>query len=129
MAVLPARPCAMLALGLMLAACGGEGPPVASVSSIGGIAPLASPPVGARGGLIGATSGELIRRFGPPRLDVSEGDVRKLQFVGAAGKSCVLDVYLYPSAGGPARAAYVAARLADGRDTDQAACIAALRRN
>ena len=35
----------------------------------------------------------LVRYFGQPRLDVAEGDMRKLQF---AGEACVLDVFLYP---------------------------------
>src|SRR6478609_4151899 len=32
----------------------------------------------------------LVRQFGQPRLDVREGDMRKLQFTGTA---CVLDVF------------------------------------
>lgn len=78
-------------------------------------------------GVIGARSGELARLFGPPRLDVQEGDARKLQFVGPA---CVLDVYLYPQGGGgEARATYVDARRStDAKDVDRAACVAALRR-
>ena len=48
-------------------------------------------------GVIGATSDELIRQFGKPRLDVYEGEARKLQFSGTA---CVLDIYLYPAAAG-----------------------------
>jgi len=78
-------------------------------------------------GVIGADAGGLIRVFGPPRLDVIEGDARKLQFASGA---CVLDIFLYP----PRReaepvATYVDARRAtDGRDVDRAACIAALRR-
>jgi hypothetical protein len=47
--------------------------------------------------VIGARSADLSRLFGPPRLDVVEGDARKLQFVGPA---CVLDVYLYPQGTG-----------------------------
>lgn len=76
-------------------------------------------------GVIGATSAELARRFGPPRLDVIEGDARKLQFVGPA---CVLDIYLYPSAAGrEPQATYVEARRAsDGLDVDRAACAGAL---
>jgi hypothetical protein len=67
----------------------------------------------------------LIREFGPPRLDVHEGDMRKLQF---AGTPCVLDVYLYPlRPGAEPVATYVDARReSDGRDVDRAACIAAL---
>ena len=77
-------------------------------------------------GVIGSTAGELARQFGAPRLEVWEGDARKLQFIGNA---CVLDVYLYPSAAGrEPQASYVDARRAsDGKDVDRASCIAALR--
>ena len=77
-------------------------------------------------GVIGATASQLGSTFGPPRLDVVEGDVRKLQWV---GEPCVLDVYLYPNANGAQVGAYVDARRAsDGRDVDRAACVRALRR-
>ena len=67
----------------------------------------------------------LQRLFGPPRLDVREGDMRKLQFGGTA---CVLDVFLYPlSTGAEPVATYVEARRqSDGQDVDRAACVAAL---
>jgi len=67
----------------------------------------------------------LTREFGSPRLDVHEGDMRKLQF---AGPACVLDVYLYPlHPGATPVATYVDARReSDGRDVDRAACITAL---
>ena len=79
-------------------------------------------------GIIGAESAELARLFGPARLDVWEGDARKLQFTGTA---CVLDVYLYPPApGADPEATYVDARRAsDGQDVDRAACVAALKRH
>jgi hypothetical protein len=69
----------------------------------------------------------LVRRFGSPRLDVREGDMRKLQFAGAA---CVLDVFLYPlSEGAEPVATHVEARRAsDGLDVDRAACVRALQR-
>lgn len=75
--------------------------------------------------VIGADARTLLGEFGTPRLDVHEGDARKLQFGGAA---CVLDVYLYPpDKGGTPRATYVDARRAsDGQDVDRAACVAAL---
>ena len=78
-------------------------------------------------GVIGSSAASLTRQFGEPRLDVREGDARKLQF---SGSSCVLDVYLYPPAAGQEpRATYVDARRpGDGRDVERAACIAALRR-
>lgn len=78
-------------------------------------------------GVIGTNQAQLTRTFGPPRLDVWEGDARKLQFTGTA---CVLDVFLYPStASKEPHATYVEARRSsDGRDVDRAACVAALRR-
>lgn len=93
-------------------------------------APLAPPPVQALPGLegvIGATGDALTRQFGAPRLDVLEGDARKLQFSGTA---CVLDIYLYPPAPGrEPQASYVDARRAsDGQDVDRASCVAAMRR-
>ena len=78
-------------------------------------------------GVIGASAGDLARQFGPARLEVWEGDARKLQFSGSA---CVLDIYLYPpAAGGEPKATYMdARRSSDGKDVDRANCIAALRR-
>ena len=77
-------------------------------------------------GVIGATAAELTRQFGKPRLEVWEGDARKLQF---SGTPCILDVFLYPPAEGKEpQATYVdARRSSDGQDVDRAACIAALR--
>ena len=130
------------ALAPLLAACGGgsSGEPVQTAASkpapvkTAVRAPVKSAPTAARvqsipglEGVIGATSAELSRQFGPPRLDVIEGDARKLQFSGTA---CVLDIYLYPSAPGrEPQAAYVDARRAsDGQDVDRAACAGALLR-
>jgi hypothetical protein len=45
-------------------------------------------------GVIGSNESQLVRMFGEPRLNVWEGDARKLQFT---GKACLLDIYLYPS--------------------------------
>jgi hypothetical protein len=75
--------------------------------------------------VIGASAAQLERRFGKPRLDVLEGDARKLQF---AGEPCVLDVFLYPMQPGAAPVAtHVEARRASaGRNVDRAACVAAL---
>lgn len=130
-----------LALLPLVTACGGGGasqPKVQSASSKPALtiprAPTRSAPPSARvqsapglEGVIGATPAELVRQFGTARLDVWEGDARKLQF---AGDACVLDVYLYPaSAGREVQATYVDARRgSDGQDVDRAACIAALRR-
>ncbi len=78
-------------------------------------------------GVIGANAADLQRLFGAARLDVFEGDARKLQF---SGEPCVLDIYLYPMReGGEPAATYVDARRAsDGLDVDRASCIAALKR-
>ena len=78
-------------------------------------------------GVIGAGPAELERQFGRARLDVWEGDARKLQF---SGEACVLDVYLYPPRpGAEPTATYVDARRpSDGLDVDRAACVRALRR-
>jgi hypothetical protein len=90
-------------------------PPVAQVQQLPGLE-----------GVIGRNAAELTRQFGAARLDVLEGDARKLQFTGTA---CVLDVYLYPSAAGrEPQATYVDARRTDGRDVDRVACIQALRK-
>lgn len=77
--------------------------------------------------VIGATQNQLVHQFGQPRLDVWEGDARKLQFTGTP---CVLDIYLYPTTSSrEPKATYVDARRAsDGQDVDRAACVAALRR-
>ena len=77
-----------------------------------------------RGGLIGLNPTEVGARFGRPRLQVREGDGTKIQF---ATPRCVLDLYLYPAgSGGVAKVTHVDARTTDGRDTDQARCIADL---
>jgi hypothetical protein len=77
--------------------------------------------------VIGKNETALANLFGPPRLSVTEGDAKKLQFVGSA---CVLDVYLYPlQPRGEPSATYVDARRAsDGLDVDRASCVRALRR-
>lgn len=69
----------------------------------------------------------LIRQFGSPRLDVAEGDMRKLQFSSAA---CVLDIYLYPLRPGaePVATWAGARRASDGAEVDLLACMQALRR-
>lgn len=78
---------------------------------------------GGLGGVIGAPASALTARFGRARIDLNEGDARKLQF---AGESCVLDIYLYPlEAGREPVATHVDARLrAGGGETDRARCIA-----
>ena len=128
-----------LALATLLSACGGAIPrpgpaarPPASVPASRPAAPIRPPPdaqvmrIPGLEGVIGASARSLVSQFGQPRLDVVEGDARKLQFTGQA---CVLDVYLYPSrSGAEPSATYVdARRVSDGLDVDRAACVAALR--
>lgn len=134
---------ASLALVPPLAACGSAGtpPPVRSTA-------LPPPPAQSRPeprapfrrnppaahlqmapgleGVIGKTGAELVRQFGPARLDGLEGDARKMQFASAA---CVLDIYLYPLAPGQEpQASYAEARNPDGAEVDRAACVASLRK-
>lgn len=75
----------------------------------------------------GANATALANLFGPPVLDVVEGDARKLQF---RGSTCVLDVFLYPlrPRAQPVATWIEARRPQDGRAVDRAGCIAALRR-
>ena len=75
------------------------------------------------GVLIGLTGNELVTRFGRPALQIKEGNSFKLQF---RGQLCVLDAFLYPSAGAQYRVTHVEARSRAGSDTNQADCIRAL---
>ncbi|MEQ5788078.1 hypothetical protein J3454_09255 [Erythrobacter sp. NFXS35] len=74
------------------------------------------------GGVIGQEAVQLTRRFGTPRIDLTEGDARKLQFSGA---TCVLDIYLYPMRpGAQPTAAHVDTRLRQGgAAVDPGTCI------
>ena len=129
---------------LALAGCA-TAPPVAGPASTGvaksaptkavptRVRPSRKPPISATPqlvpgveGVIGNDAAGLVRQFGKPRLDILEGDARKLLFSGTA---CVLDAYLYPPvAGKEPLATYIDARRpSDGQDVDRAACIAALR--
>lgn len=78
-------------------------------------------------GVIGARADALTRRFGTPRIDLAEGDARKLQF---AGPNCVVDIFLYPvSAGAEQTATHVDARLRQGgAAVDGGACIREVER-
>ena len=77
-------------------------------------------------GVIREGPNSLIRQFGQPRLDVTEGDMRKLQF---AATACVMDVFLYPlRPGGDPQATWIETRRAsDGAAVDMLACMQALR--
>jgi len=77
------------------------------------------------GQIIGASEAELLALLGTPRLLLTEGDARKLQF---ANPECVLDIYLYPaSTGAPPQATYAEARTrADGGALPEETCLAAI---
>lgn len=106
----------VLALALFVSACSTRPEPAA--------APQPAPvPERRSSELLGWTASELIGEFGTPALQVREGTSLKLQF---RRPSCVLDAYLYPSAGSQPKVSHVDTRLPSGADTDQAACIAAL---
>nr|WP_298931862.1 hypothetical protein [uncultured Erythrobacter sp.] len=73
-------------------------------------------------GIIGTGAPSLLRRLGNARIDLTEGDSRKLQFAGA---SCVLDIYLYPlQAGAEPVATHIEARLRQGgAAADKSQCL------
>ncbi len=121
---------ACLALSGCAAGAGAPGAPGAPTQPITRAAtpppPSAPTRMAAQGveGVIDATAAQLVRDFGTPRIDLTEGGARKLQF---AGPACLLDVYLYTlETGGEQRATWVDARNSAGESIDPAACIAAL---
>jgi hypothetical protein len=77
-------------------------------------------------GVIEEPADRLVRLFGTARLDVHEGDMRKLQFSGSA---CVMDIFLYPLRPGaePVATWIETRRASDGAEVDRRACIEALR--
>ncbi|WP_420381081.1 hypothetical protein [Novosphingobium sp.] len=128
MASAPMRALPAISMILLLGACSAEvARPVAALrpeTHAPRHVPGRDEPLGT---VIGADAEALVRQFGTPRLDIREGDARKLQWSGTA---CILDAYLYPGErGGRATATYVDARRGDGRDVDRVACVAALRKN
>jgi hypothetical protein len=121
------------AIAALLAGCAGGSRPAAPRPAIATVKARSSivvvPQVMAGqglGGVIGSLGGALTSRFGTPRIDLVEGDARKLQF---AGSACVLDIYLYPAAAAAAAAAeptatHIEARLRQGgAPADPSACI------
>lgn len=110
-------------LAAALAGCAGASSKPASAKPRSTIVrvPAVMAPQGLEG-VIGQDAGTLTQRFGAPRIDLAEGDARKLQF---AGRSCVLDIFLYPVTAGQApTAAHVEARLRQGgAEVDRGACI------
>ena len=126
---------ALAALSLLLGGCaGGSGSPAprrpavpaAPVRSNIVVVPEVMAPAGLEG-VIGSPAAALTRRFGSPRIDLVEGDARKLQFTGS---QCVLDIFLYPvAASAEPTATHVEARLRQGgAATDAGACIREVER-
>jgi hypothetical protein len=102
----------LLSSTLLLAACASTPKPVA---------PAAAPPPPGLSRLIGSDAAGVTRLLGPASLDRSEGPGRQLQFV---RPPCVLDVFLYPPAGGGAPVVRTAAaRKPDGSKIDPGACL------
>jgi hypothetical protein len=132
-----ARLAGLALLAAALAGCAGGGgrpaparpsPAAAATARTG--SSVAPPQVMAAAGLegvIGSPAAALARRFGEPRIDLAEGDARKLQY---AGRACVLDIYLYPLApGAEPTATHVEARIRQGGDpADPRACIREIER-
>jgi len=115
-------------LGLLLGGCASGSAPRPARPASGSaprstvvVVPQVMAPAGLEG-VIGSPAAALTRRFGEPRIDLAEGDARKLQFAGA---TCVLDIYLYPvSAAAEPTATHVEARLRQGGGAvDAGGCI------
>ena len=77
--------------------------------------------------VIGKGASALTQRFGKARLDLSEGDARKLQF---SSNDCVLDIFLYPLRDNtvPVATHVEARQRVGGAATDRARCIAEVER-
>ena len=89
----------MIVLGALLVSACSSGAAPRAVSATPTPAPSTGfrPPVVQRErgleSVIGKGARDLAQRFGEARLDLSEGDARKLQF---SSNECVLDIFLYP---------------------------------
>ena len=77
--------------------------------------------------VIGKGANALTQRFGKARLDLSEGDARKLQF---SSNECVLDIFLYPlrDKAAPVATHIEARQRVGGASTDRARCIEKVER-
>lgn len=113
-------------LALLLAGCAGAAIPRATPPPRTSAPPTTVVKPVQQNSLIGNSADAISQMFGKPRLDVSEGAGRKLQF---AGSACILDIYFYAARAGAAPVAtHVDARTTDGRNTDVNGCAEALRR-
>lgn len=119
------RLAAIAGLALTLGACAGPAIPRPSTPPPVTQQPTVVKPV-QNNALIGNSADAVGRMFGKPRLDVSEGAGRKLQF---AGTNCILDIYFYaPRAGANPVATHVDARTPDGRNAEVNSCAQSLQR-
>lgn len=119
------RLAAIAGLALTLGACAGPAIPRPSTPPPVTQQPTVVKPV-QNNALIGNSADAVGRMFGKPRLDVTEGAGRKLQF---AGTNCILDVYFYaPRAGANPVATHVDARTPDGRNAEVNSCAQSLQR-
>ena len=120
------RPAAIAVLALLLGGCADSAIPRATPPPGGPSATIPAPRPVQNNSLIGHPANAALSLFGKPRLDVTEGSARKLQFGGSA---CILDIYYYaPRQGADPLATHVDARTPDGRDANIPSCIDALRR-
>lgn len=120
------RLAAIAGLALTLGACAGPAIPRPSTPPPAAQQPATVVKPVQNNALIGNGVDAIGRMFGKPRLDVTEGAGRKLQF---AGSSCTLDVYFYaPRAGADPVATHVDARTPDGRNAEVNGCAQSLRR-
>ncbi|AMG72643.1 hypothetical protein [Sphingopyxis granuli] len=120
------RPFAAAALAATLSGCAATAVPRPAAPPTPTVFPPSTPRITQNNNLVGRDADSTIRLFGKPRLDVTEGAGRKLQF---AGSACTIDVYYYPPrVGATPVATHVDARTPDGRDTNVDGCIGALRR-
>ena len=121
------KPAASLAIAFSLCACAASPSYVRTAPTAMPAPTRTAPPPPAitrdRSDILGQNAGSLTRRFGEARIDLSEGDARKLQF---ASEGCVIDIYLYPPEAGAAPiATHIVARLREGgEEMDRARCIA-----
>ncbi|MDO9368888.1 MAG: hypothetical protein Q7T68_09990 [Sphingopyxis sp.] len=113
-------------LALTLGACAGPAiPRPSALPSTTAPPPTVVKPV-QNNSLIGSSADAVGRMFGKPRLDVTEGAGRKLQFAGA---NCILDIYFYaPRVGADPVATHVDARTPDGRNAEVNSCAQSFQR-
>lgn len=123
------RKTALLTLALLsLSGCAGGAASTPKTIVSPGANAFRSPAVQSSAGIesvIGQAAAALTRRFGEARIDLSEGDARKLQFT---ADDCVLDVFLYPlEANSTPVATHIEARSRiGGESTDRGRCITAV---